>query len=83
MKPIKVKNPTSMQHIVRIKSGQYVQLHLDENIFPNHEIRISPSDNIFIGEQEQSENYSTYLIHQFIWVKFGLILKKNHQDYLY
>ena len=62
MKPIKVKNPTSMQHIVRIKSGQYVQLHLDENIFPNHEIRISPSDNIFIGEQERSENYSTYLI---------------------
>lgn len=69
MKPVKIKNPTSMQHLVRIRQGQSIHLQLDENLFPNHKIRIFSSnntylsDNLIILEQEQSFNYSNYSIN--------------------
>jgi hypothetical protein len=69
MKPVKIKNPTSMQHLVRIRQGQSIHLQLDENLFPNHKIRIFSSnntylsDNLTISEQEQLFNCSNYSIN--------------------
>ena len=68
MKPVKIKNPTSMQHLVRIRQGQSIHLQLDESLFPNHKIRIFPSsntslfDNLIVSEQEQVLDCFTYLI---------------------
>jgi len=74
--PIQVKNPTSFQHLVVIKPGQDIELHLDNDMYPG-EINVEVSSNHLIlasrdfTNPKRSVYYFKHSLFTLDWAEFS------------
>lgn len=67
--PARVKNPTSIQHMVWIQPGQVLLLQLDEKMYPNVRVDTTPNDVIDILSNDKDDEKYVYFFaaNEYVW----------------
>lgn len=76
--PVQIKNPSSIQHVARVQSGQAILLRLNHDLFPKAKLQLSDDKLLRIESESVDEQGTTYRICQshrtVLWAWYSNVL---------